>query len=38
MIIFDKSIQHIHITSGQTQSFAAVVRVQQTCTPLTALL
>lgn len=32
MIIFNKSIQHIHITSGQIQSFAAVVPVQQTCT------
>lgn len=34
MIIFNKSIQHIHITSGQIQSFAAGVHVQQTCTSL----
>lgn len=35
MIIFNKSIQHIHITSGQIQSFAAIVCVQQTCTSFT---
>lgn len=38
MIIFNKSVQHIHITSGQYKGFAAVFHMQQTFTPFAIFL